>query len=74
MVYVFGSTFVCKTREAAVKVCPPLVAFNQDRGIDVREPCVTLEGDVFQPSGLLTGGSRSAFKNSQGQNHYQKIK
>lgn len=53
MEYVFGSTFVCKTREAAVKV-----AFNQDRGIDVREPCVTLEGDVFQPSGLLTGGSR----------------
>ncbi|KAL8141468.1 hypothetical protein V2J09_014500 [Rumex salicifolius] len=53
MEYVFGSTFVCKTREAAVKV-----AFNQNRGVDVREPCVTLEGDVFQPSGLLTGGSR----------------
>ncbi|KAL2936526.1 Structural maintenance of chromosomes protein 2-1 [Bienertia sinuspersici] len=53
MEYVFGSTFVCKTREAAVKV-----AFNKEGNIDIREPCVTLEGDVFQPSGLLTGGSR----------------
>ncbi|KMS99478.1 hypothetical protein BVRB_2g044710 [Beta vulgaris subsp. vulgaris] len=53
MEYVFGSTFVCKTREAAVKI-----AFNKEGNIDIREPCVTLEGDVFQPSGLLTGGSR----------------
>lgn len=53
MEYVFGSTFVCKTREAAVKV-----AFNKEGKIDIREPCVTLEGDIFQPSGLLTGGSR----------------
>ncbi|KAL9249751.1 Structural maintenance of chromosomes protein 2-1-like protein, partial [Drosera capensis] len=53
MEYVFGSTFVCKTRDAAVKV-----AFNKERGADVGEPCVTLEGDIFQPSGLLTGGSR----------------
>ncbi|KAL9231457.1 hypothetical protein vseg_006684 [Gypsophila vaccaria] len=53
MEYVFGSTFVCKTREAAVKV-----AFNKEGKVDIREPCVTLEGDVFQPSGLLTGGSR----------------
>lgn len=53
MEYVFGSTFVCKTREAAVKV-----AFNKEGNIDIREPCVTLEGDIFQPSGLLTGGSR----------------
>lgn len=30
------------------------VAFN--RGIHT--PSVTLEGDIFQPSGLLTGGSR----------------
>ncbi|GMH08779.1 hypothetical protein Nepgr_010619 [Nepenthes gracilis] len=53
MEYVFGSTFVCKSREAAVKV-----AFNKDRDFNVKEPCVTLEGDIFQPSGLLTGGSR----------------
>lgn len=30
------------------------VAFNRD----IRAPTVTLEGDIFQPSGLLTGGSR----------------
>ena len=30
------------------------VAFNRD----IRTPTVTLEGDIFQPSGLLTGGSR----------------
>lgn len=30
------------------------VAFNRE----VHTPSVTLEGDIFQPSGLLTGGSR----------------
>ncbi|KAK0596200.1 hypothetical protein LWI29_013563 [Acer saccharum] len=30
------------------------VAFNRD----TRTPSVTLDGDIFQPSGLLTGGSR----------------
>ncbi|KGN57262.1 structural maintenance of chromosomes protein 2-1 [Cucumis sativus] len=49
MEYVFGSTFVCKNIDAAKEV-----AFN--RGIHT--PSVTLEGDIFQPSGLLTGGSR----------------
>ncbi|KAK1271748.1 Structural maintenance of chromosomes protein 2-2 [Acorus gramineus] len=49
MAYVFGSTFVCKTSEAA-----KTVAFNRD----VKTTSVTLEGDIFQPSGLLTGGSR----------------
>ncbi|XAR71817.1 hypothetical protein NMG60_11018249 [Bertholletia excelsa] len=49
MEYVFGSTFVCKTTDAAREV-----AFNKDTGT----PSVTLEGDIFQPSGLLTGGSR----------------
>ncbi|XP_031107069.1 structural maintenance of chromosomes protein 2-1-like [Ipomoea triloba] len=49
MEYVFGSTFVCKTTDAAKEV-----AFNREVGI----PSVTLEGDIFQPSGLLTGGSR----------------
>ncbi|WOL09777.1 structural maintenance of chromosomes protein 2-1-like [Canna indica] len=47
--YVFGSTFVCKSTDAAKEV-----AFNRD----VSTPSVTLEGDIFQPSGLLTGGSR----------------
>ncbi|TYI35474.1 hypothetical protein ES332_A03G078900v1 [Gossypium tomentosum] len=49
MEYVFGGTFVCRTTEAAKEV-----AFNRD----IRTPSVTLEGDIFQPSGLLTGGSR----------------
>ncbi|GAV68102.1 SMC_N domain-containing protein/SMC_hinge domain-containing protein, partial [Cephalotus follicularis] len=49
MEYVFGSTFVCKTLDAAKEV-----AFNRQ----IRTPSVTLEGDIFQPSGLLTGGSR----------------
>ncbi|KAI4323792.1 hypothetical protein L6164_023370 [Bauhinia variegata] len=49
MEHVFGSTFVCKTIDAAKEV-----AFNQE----TRTQSVTLEGDIFQPSGLLTGGSR----------------
>ncbi|KAK9292222.1 hypothetical protein L1049_020184 [Liquidambar formosana] len=49
MEYVFGSTFVCKTIDAAKEV-----AFNRE----ISTPSVTLEGDIFQPSGLLTGGSR----------------
>ncbi|TXG70675.1 hypothetical protein EZV62_005610 [Acer yangbiense] len=49
MEYVFGSTFVCKTTDVAEEV-----AFNRD----TRTPSVTLDGDIFQPSGLLTGGSR----------------
>ncbi|KAF6164612.1 hypothetical protein GIB67_032840, partial [Kingdonia uniflora] len=49
MAYVFGSTFVCRTVDAAKEV-----AFNGE----VRTPSVTLEGDIFQPSGFLTGGSR----------------
>ncbi|KAI3517569.1 hypothetical protein L1887_16784 [Cichorium endivia] len=49
MEYVFGATFVCKTSDAAREV-----AFNRQ----VSTPSVTLEGDIFQPSGLLTGGSR----------------
>ncbi|XP_010246683.1 PREDICTED: structural maintenance of chromosomes protein 2-1-like [Nelumbo nucifera] len=49
MAYVFGSTFVCRSTDAAKEV-----AFNRE----VHVPSVTLEGDIFQPSGLLTGGSR----------------
>ncbi|KAL5991400.1 Structural maintenance of chromosomes protein 2-1 [Asimina triloba] len=49
MAYVFGSTFVCRSIDAAKQV-----AFNRD----IRTPSVTLEGDIFDPSGLLTGGSR----------------
>ncbi|KAG8054309.1 hypothetical protein GUJ93_ZPchr0001g31079 [Zizania palustris] len=49
MTYVFGSTFVCRNMESAKEV-----AFNREVGTT----SVTLEGDIFQPSGLLTGGSR----------------
>lgn len=49
MEYVFGSSFVCKTMDAAKEV-----AFHRE----IHTPSVTLEGDIFQPSGLLTGGSR----------------
>ncbi|XP_058110794.1 structural maintenance of chromosomes protein 2-1-like isoform X2 [Magnolia sinica] len=49
MAYVFGSTFVCSGIDVAKEV-----AFNRD----IRTPSVTLEGDIFDPSGLLTGGSR----------------
>nr|GEX36858.1 zinc finger, CCHC-type [Tanacetum cinerariifolium] len=48
MEFVFGETFVCKTNAAAEKV-----AF--DRRVNTRS--VTLEGDLFQPGGLVTGGS-----------------
>ncbi|PWA79687.1 RecF/RecN/SMC [Artemisia annua] len=49
MEYVFGSTFVCKTSDAAREI-----AFNRN----VKTPSVTLDGDIFQPAGLLTGGAR----------------
>ncbi|TYI72283.1 hypothetical protein E1A91_D07G050200v1 [Gossypium mustelinum] len=55
MEYVFGATFVYKTTDAAKEAFNVLqVAFNRE----IRTPSVTLEGDIFQPSGLLTGGSR----------------
>ncbi|KAJ3698399.1 hypothetical protein LUZ61_002104 [Rhynchospora tenuis] len=47
--YVFGSTFVCSSSNAANKV-----AFDPE----IRATCVSLEGDKFVPSGYLTGGSR----------------
>jgi structural maintenance of chromosome 2 len=55
MRYVFGKTIVCRDVEAA-KVC----AFTD--GIRVRT--VTLEGDLFDPAGTLTGGSRAPASNS----------
>lgn len=48
MEYVFGSTFVCADAETA-----KLVTFNPA----VRMRCVTVEGDVYDPSGTLSGGS-----------------
>lgn len=51
--YVFGSTIVCDTLEAARKV-----AFDPS----VRTRSVTVDGDVCDPSGVLEGGSRSRGK------------
>eukprot|EP01116_Phalansterium_solitarium_P024546 TRINITY_DN9018_c0_g1_i1.p1 TRINITY_DN9018_c0_g1~~TRINITY_DN9018_c0_g1_i1.p1 ORF type:complete len:1029 (-),score=578.04 TRINITY_DN9018_c0_g1_i1:534-3620(-) len=48
--FVFGSTFVCADKETAKRV-----AYDKQ----VRGRSVTLDGDVFEPSGTLTGGSRA---------------
>lgn len=49
MEYVFGSTFVCDTLQNAKKV-------TFDKQVSARS--VSLGGDVFDPSGTLSGGSR----------------
>ena len=51
MEFVFGTTLVCKTMEMAKQV-----TFNDK----IRCKSVTLDGDVFDPAGTLTGGSSSA--------------
>lgn len=48
MDYVFGSTLVCHDADTAKKV-----TFEPS----VRMKSVTLEGDVYDPSGTLSGGS-----------------
>ncbi|KAL9611563.1 MAG: hypothetical protein Q9167_003810 [Letrouitia subvulpina] len=48
MEYVFGSTLVCQDAETAKRV-----TFDPS----VRMKSVTLEGDVYDPSGTLSGGS-----------------
>lgn len=48
MQYVFGTTLVCQDAETAKKV-----TFDPS----VRMKSVTLEGDVYDPSGTLSGGS-----------------
>eukprot|EP01135_Chromosphaera_perkinsii_P010662 Nk52_evm62s2192 gene=Nk52_evmTU62s2192 len=49
MKYVFGKTLICKDMESAKQV-----TFNKN----INLKSVTLEGDVFDPSGTLTGGSK----------------
>ena len=51
MDYVFGSTLVCEDAETAKRVTFDLT---------VRMKSVTLEGDVYDPSGTLSGGSSSS--------------
>ncbi|OCF77510.1 nuclear condensin complex protein [Kwoniella mangroviensis CBS 8886] len=48
MAYVFGDTFICADKQAA-----QAVTFNKNIGVK----SVTLEGDVYDPSGTLSGGS-----------------
>ncbi len=49
--YVFGGTFICDDSEAA-----NAVAFDAS----VSSRAVTVDGDVYEPSGTLTGGSRQS--------------
>ncbi|KAG0259679.1 Structural maintenance of chromosomes protein 2 [Mortierella polycephala] len=49
MAYIFGNTLICTDAESAKKV-----TFHHD----VRMKSVTLDGDVYDPSGTLQGGSR----------------
>lgn len=50
MEYVFGNTLICPTKEIA-----NIVTFNKE----VRMRSVTFEGDVYDPSGTLSGGSKA---------------
>jgi structural maintenance of chromosome 2 len=51
MSFVFGSAFVCPDPNTAKTVC-----FNAN----IKMKTVTLEGDVYNPSGSLEGGSAPA--------------
>ncbi|XP_057298793.1 structural maintenance of chromosomes protein 2-like [Hydractinia symbiolongicarpus] len=51
MRFVFGSAFVAKTLDCAKKV-----AFDPQ----VKTKTVTMEGDVFDPAGTLSGGARAS--------------
>jgi structural maintenance of chromosome 2 len=48
MTYVFGDTLICKDKDTANKL-----TFNKSVGVRT----VTLEGDTYEPSGALSGGS-----------------
>ncbi|KAG0657548.1 Structural maintenance of chromosomes protein 2 [Maudiozyma exigua] len=50
MKFIFGGSLICKDAETAKKV-----TFNPN----VRTRSITLEGDVYDPEGTLSGGSRN---------------
>lgn len=50
MTWIFGQIFVCKDMETAKKI-----AFHEN----IMKKCVTLEGDLFDPVGTLSGGAPS---------------
>lgn len=48
--WIFGQIFICKDMETAKKI-----AFHEQ----IMKKCVTLEGDLFDPAGTLSGGAQS---------------
>lgn len=48
MNWIFGQIFICKDMETAKKI-----AFHNN----IMKKCVTLDGDVFDPAGTLSGGA-----------------
>jgi structural maintenance of chromosome 2 len=52
MNYVFGSTIICSTSTIAQRV-----AFDEKLGLNAM--AITLDGDVYNPAGILSGGDRS---------------
>lgn len=50
MTWMFGQIFICKDMETAKKI-----AFHEK----IMMKCVTLEGDIFDPVGTLSGGAPS---------------
>lgn len=48
MEFIFGNVFICKDMNVA-----KTITFN-DR---IKKKCVTLDGDVTDPSGILSGGA-----------------
>lgn len=48
MTWIFGQIFICKDMETAKKI-----AFHDK----IMKKCVTLEGDLFDPVGTLSGGA-----------------
>ncbi|KAK2575757.1 hypothetical protein KPH14_003647 [Odynerus spinipes] len=51
MTWIFGNIFICKDMETAKKL-----AFHKS----IMTKCVTIEGDIFDPAGALTGGAPPA--------------
>lgn len=49
MSWAFGQTLVCLDSNAAMRICD----CNE-----IQRKAVTLEGDVFDPAGIISGGNR----------------
>ncbi|XP_043674818.1 structural maintenance of chromosomes protein 2 isoform X1 [Vespula pensylvanica] len=50
MTWIFGQIFICKDMETAKRI-----AFHEK----IMKKCVTIEGDIFDPAGTLSGGAPS---------------